>query len=86
MTYYALRHKKYGLLGVSVTPNGDDAEFCNPASVEFSSQEENPWLTNCHETAISLRENRMPWYNSCMERPENPYKKADIEIIEVEIG
>lgn len=86
MTYYALKHKKYGLLGISVSYNGDDAEFCNAYAAEFTADKENPWLTNDKETAIFLRENRAPWYNSGVSRPENPFKKEDVEIVEVEIN
>ena len=84
MIYYALRHKKFGLLGISVTSNGN-AEFCNQYSAEFTPDDENPWLTNDKENAINLLENRTPWYNSSVYHPENPYKKKDLEIVDCEV-
>ena len=84
-TYYAIKHKKYGLLGISVTPNGDDAEFCNSTSVEFTPDNEHPWLTQDLKVLKDIIENPVPWYNSGTDRPSYSYKINDVKIIEINI-
>jgi hypothetical protein len=86
--HYALKHNKYGLLGVSVSSNGDDAEFCNESTVTLSTHEENPWLSSNKTNVDKVLDGEgVPWYNSDMNHPElGSLKAKDIEIIEVEIG
>jgi len=86
--HYALKHKKYGLLGVSISSNGDDAEFCNESTVSLSNDEENPWLSSNKANVDKVLDGKgVPWYNSDMNTPQlSMFKSKDIEIIEMEIG
>jgi hypothetical protein len=87
MKYYALKHKKYGLLGISVSSNGDDAEFCNPSTVTLDWGNDEIWLTKDKNAVEKVLDGEgVPWYNSDISRPElGSLKSKDIEIVEVEI-
>lgn len=74
-------------LGFSETSNGDDAEFCNPTSVELEENSDRVWLVKDRKDAEKAMVTETPWYNSCYQNPENPFlKKQDkLAIFEVEI-
>lgn len=57
------------LLGVSTRSNGDDAEFCNESTVEFSIYEDMPWLTKNREDVERALAQDINWYNSSTSCP-----------------
>lgn len=84
---YALRHTSTGqYLTVSVTSNGDDAEFCNSYSAEFdtvSGTMEPIWVTQDRAHAEAAMNTDTPWYNSCVTYPQNQYV-GKLEIVELQ--
>ena len=88
MKYYALRHiPSMTLLGISVSSNGDDAEFCNSLSVEFDTHhDDTPWITNRKGLIERLISDPVGWYNSDIDQPELPkHLMGKVEIIEFDI-
>jgi hypothetical protein len=88
MKYYALRHiPSKTLIGISVSSNGDNPEFCNAVSVEFDTHyNHTPWITNSKELIERLISDPIGWYNSGTEQPELPkHLIGKVEIIEFDI-
>lgn len=87
MTYYALKHDKHGLLGISVSSNEDDSEFCNPTTVSLEYGQEVVWITSNKKNAEEVIDGKgIPWYNSSIERPQlGSLKSKNIEVVEIKI-
>jgi len=86
MTWYGLKHKTYGILGVEISStNGED--FCNEVQYELSAYCDTPWLVKekkLVEEILSIYYT-IDWYNSSYKQPINPYDPKDLIIIEFEI-
>jgi hypothetical protein len=78
--YYAVKHKKYGLLGIESTSN-----VCNSCTICFTKSSDHPWLTNNLKKLNHILKHPTPWYNSSIDEPMHSYKREDLEIIEVSI-
>lgn len=59
------------LVGVDITSNGDDAEFCNRTSVQLDEYSDDVWVTTNRAVAEKVIRESTPWYNSSMYSPEH---------------
>lgn len=75
------KSKKY--LGISITPNGDDAEFCNSTTVSLCSWEP-PHAFASRANAEKCLKEQVDWFNSSPQCPmQKDYDLENCEIIEV---
>lgn len=88
MLYYTLKQISTGFYPeMSITANGDDAEFCNSTTVDlyFTETPDVLWLVKAMPDIKAMKE--VGWYNSCQETPRisDRVKITDLEIIEVNV-
>ena len=75
MEFFMLQHIKTGkLMGLHISYNGDDSEFCNENSVELIPYSEGVlYMSTSKEEAELVSNNSTPWYNSSSIAPTNNY-------------
>lgn len=87
MKLYGLKHKKDGILGISISSNGDDADFCNETSVHLQKFYVGGviYLATMEDVKKTLNED-IKWYNSTSSTPcLSDYKIKDLMIFAVDI-
>lgn len=88
MLYYTLKQISTGFYPyTSITPNGDDAEFCNSTTVDLYFTEAPDVLWLAKEVPNIAKMIEVGWYNSSIETPRisASVKITDLEIVEVNI-
>ena len=80
LTYYGIKHKTKGVLGISCFPV-DDSIFADISLCPGRTA----WLTQDKIKAEIVRDSNVPYYDSEVERPSNPFNPNDLEIFEVEL-
>lgn len=74
MTLYALRHtRSKKLVGVLVSGNDPEADFCGTTSTILDTDSSAVWVTENLDIAVRVSETSTEWYNSDHYHPENPY-------------
>ena len=85
MKFYGLKHKKDGVLGVSVSSN-EGSDFCNDTTCTLQKfySGDALYLTP-HLSDIKAVLEGVEWYNSSLLRPTKSYLSKDLETFEVDI-
>ena len=84
MIFYGIKYNG-NLLGLSVSPNHPDEDFCN-SYVATLVVEDSPWLTPYEDIAKMVISGKVPWYNSSMDQPQfspSVYPGATVVAVQV---